>query len=88
MCVTNENNGKKAITEYELIKEYKQGSILKTKILDINVENEKISLGIKQLTKDKFSSELENVKLGEPVNITLKLRIDKPIKKFFFTINN
>ena len=27
----------------------------------------------------------ENVKLGEPVNITLKLRIDKPIKKFFET---
>ena len=51
----------------ELIKSYKQGTILKTKILDINVENEKISLGIKQLTEDKFTSELENIKLGDTV---------------------
>ena len=51
----------------ELIKSFKQGTILKTKILDINVENEKISLGIKQLTEDKFTSELENIKLGDTV---------------------
>ena len=51
----------------ELIKNFKQGNILKTKILDINVENEKISLGIKQLTEDKFTSELENIKLGDTV---------------------
>ena len=41
--------------------------LLKTKILDINVENEKVSLGIKQLTEDKFTSELENIKLGDTV---------------------
>ena len=51
----------------ELIKSFKQGTILKTKILDINVEKEKISLGIKQLTEDKFTSELENIKLGDTV---------------------
>ena len=51
----------------ELIKDFKQGTILKTKILDINVENEKVSLGIKQLTEDKFTSELENIKLGDTV---------------------
>ncbi len=51
----------------ELIKDYKKGAILKTKILDINVENERVSLGIKQLTEDKFTSELENIKLGDTV---------------------
>ena len=51
----------------ELIKNFKQGNMLKTKILDINVENEKVSLGIKQLTEDKFTSELENIKLGDTV---------------------
>ncbi len=51
----------------ELIKDFKQGTILKTKILDINVEKEKVSLGIKQLTEDKFTSELENIKLGDTV---------------------
>ena len=50
-----------------LIKNFKQGNMLKTKILDINVENEKVSLGIKQLTEDKFTSELENIKLGDTV---------------------
>ena len=51
----------------ELIKEYKAGSTLNTKILDINIEKERISLGLKQLTKDKFTSELENIKLGDTV---------------------
>jgi len=51
----------------ELIKDFIQGTTLKTKILDINVENEKVSLGIKQLTEDKFTSELENIKLGDTV---------------------
>ena len=55
----------------ELIKEYKTGSILNTKILDINVEKEWISLGIKQLTKDKFTSELENIKLGDTVTCVI-----------------
>ena len=51
----------------EKIKEYKAGSTLNTKILDINIEKERISLGLKQLTKDKFTSELENIKLGDTV---------------------
>ena len=64
----------------ELIKEYKQGSVLKTKILDINVENEKISLGIKQLTEDKFTSELENIKLGDTVTCLINKISDNNIE--------
>ena len=64
----------------ELIKSFKQGTILKTKILDINVENEKVSLGIKQLSEDKFSSELENIKLGDTVTCLINKISDNNIE--------
>ena len=64
----------------ELIKDFKLGSILKTKILDINVENEKISLGIKQLKEDKFTSELENIKLGDTVTCLINKISDNNIE--------
>ena len=64
----------------ELIKNFKQGTILKTKILDINVENEKVSLGIKQLTEDKFTSELENIKLGDTVTCLINKISDNNIE--------
>ncbi len=64
----------------ELIKDFKQGDMLKTKILDINVENEKVSLGIKQLTEDKFTSELENIKLGDTVTCLINKITDNNIE--------
>ncbi len=64
----------------ELIKDFKQGTVLKTKILDINVTNEKVSLGIKQLTKDKFTSELENIKLGDTVTCLINKITDNNIE--------
>ena len=53
---------------------------MKTKILDINVENEKISLGIKQLKEDKFTSELENIKLGDTVTCLINKISDNNTK--------
>ena len=64
----------------ELIKSFKKGTTLKTKILDINVENEKVSLGIKQLTEDKFTSELENIKLGDTVTCLITNITDNNIE--------
>ena len=64
----------------ELIKNFKEGTILKTKILDINVVNEKVSLGIKQLTEDKFTTELENIKLGDTVTCLINKIIDNNIE--------
>ncbi len=55
----------------ELIKNYKKGEKLTSKILDINVEKERISLGIKQLTEDKVTNELENIKLGDTVTCVI-----------------
>ena len=39
----------------EIISNYKKGDVIKTKVLDVSVENERISLGIKQLEPDPFA---------------------------------
>jgi len=46
----------------ELIKNYVKGSTTQTKILDIDVEKERISLGIKQLTEDIAATEIDNIR--------------------------
>ena len=55
----------------ELIKNYAKGSDVKAKILDIDIEKERISLGIKQLTEDVTSTELGNLKKGSIVTCTV-----------------
>jgi small subunit ribosomal protein S1 len=40
----------------EAIKGFKKGDVVKVKILDVDVEKERISLGIKQLDQDPFTS--------------------------------
>lgn len=54
-------------TSEEAIKDYKKGMVVKAKILDIDVEKERISLGIKQLTDDPLAAASENIKKGEIV---------------------
>ncbi len=39
----------------QVIEEYKKGDIVKAKVLDVDIEKERISLGIKQLTPDPFA---------------------------------
>jgi len=38
----------------QVIEEYKKGDMVKAKVLDVDIEKERISLGIKQLTADPF----------------------------------
>ena len=64
----------------ELIKDYKKGSKIKAKILDINVEKERVSLGIKQLTEDKVANEIENTKLGDTVTCIITKITEKNIE--------
>ncbi len=40
---------------YKKLSEYKKGDLVKVKILDINIEKERISLGIKQIENDPIS---------------------------------
>ena len=42
------------MTGDEAVKEYNRGDMVKAKVLDVDVEKERISLGIKQLTEDTF----------------------------------
>jgi len=51
----------------EAIKDYKKGMVVKAKILDIDVEKERISLGIKQLTDDPMGSAADTLKKGAVV---------------------
>ena len=55
----------------ELIKGYVKSSLVKAKILDIDVEKERISLGIKQLTEDVTATEIDNIRKGSTVTCTI-----------------
>ena len=64
----------------ELIKDYKKGTKINAKILDINIEKERVSLGIKQLTEDKVANEIENIKLGDTVTCIITKITEKSIE--------
>ena len=55
----------------ELIKGFTKGDTIKAKILDIDVDKERISLGIKQLTEDLASAEIDNIRKGSTVTCTI-----------------
>jgi small subunit ribosomal protein S1 len=55
----------------EAIKRYKKGDIVKAKVLEVDIEKERVSLGIKQMTEDKFESQTKDVKKGEVVTSTV-----------------
>ncbi len=43
----------------QVIEEYKKGDMVKAQVLDVDVEKERISLGIKQLSSDPFAQKVE-----------------------------
>ncbi|ESQ80814.1 30S ribosomal protein S1 [Asticcacaulis sp. YBE204] len=53
----------------EAIAKYKKGDIVKTKVLDVDVEKERISLGIKQLGGDPMTG--DTFKKGQTVTVTV-----------------
>ena len=55
----------------EAIRDYVKGQNVKVKILDIDPEKERISLGIKQLAVDPFESVAVNFKKGDVVTCTV-----------------
>ena len=57
--------GEQAITAY------KKGDQVKVKVLDADVEKERISLGIKQLTTDQFAATAATHKKGEVVTVSV-----------------
>ena len=55
----------------EAIKAFKKGDVVKVKILDVDVEKERISLGIKQLSDDPFATAASQHKKGDVVTCTV-----------------
>ena len=55
----------------EALADYKKGDMVKAKVLDVDVEKERISLGIKQLTGDTVAQELGQFKKGAVVTCTI-----------------
>jgi small subunit ribosomal protein S1 len=55
----------------EAILDYKKGDMVKAKVLDVDIEKERISLGIKQLASDPFKHAIANVKKGDVVTCTV-----------------
>ncbi len=64
----------------EALSEYKKGQIIKIKVLDIDAEKERISLGVKQLETDTFTSGLSNLNKGDIVTGTICAILDKGIE--------
>ena len=63
----------------EAVKEYSKGQDIEAKIIDVDVEKERISLGIKQLTESTVSAALDGLKKGDVVKATVTGSDDKGI---------
>jgi small subunit ribosomal protein S1 len=63
--ITWDGSGEEAAAQYQ------KGQTVKAKVLDVSVEKERISLGIKQLTDDPFESASEGLKKGATVTCTV-----------------
>jgi small subunit ribosomal protein S1 len=55
----------------EALSEYKKGDMVKAKVLDVDVEKERIGLGIKQLTEDTVGTSLGELKKGTVVTCSI-----------------
>jgi small subunit ribosomal protein S1 len=55
----------------DAVKDYHKAELVRVKVLDVDVEKERISLGIKQLEADPFEAGMQQVKRGEVVTGTI-----------------
>ena len=68
------------VTGEEAIQSYKKGDIVKAKILEVDVEKERISLGIKQLTEDPFAGTVDSIRKGDVVTCSITKVVDNGIE--------
>lgn len=64
----------------EAVKQYQKGDRVQAKVLDVNTEKERVSLGIKQLSEDPFESGAENLKRGDVVTVVVSAVQDNGIE--------
>ena len=63
----------------EALEGFTKGDMVKAKVLDIDVNKERISLGIKQLTDDPFAGQADAYRKGEVVTCTISAVTDNGI---------
>jgi small subunit ribosomal protein S1 len=64
----------------EALADFKKGDVVKAKVLDVDVEKERISLGIKQLGDDPVGGALDGLKKGAVVTCTVHEVMDNGIE--------
>ena len=64
----------------EAIKEFKKGDMVKAKVLDVDTDKERISLGIKQLSEDPFESGASDLRKGVVVTCTVTTLTDNGLE--------
>jgi small subunit ribosomal protein S1 len=64
----------------EAINDYRKGDAVRVKVLDVDVEKERISLGIKQLESDPFEAGMAKVKKGDVVTGTISAITDSGVE--------
>ena len=55
----------------EAVKDYTKGQEIEAKIIDVDIEKERISLGIKQLTENEMATAIDALKKGDVVKATV-----------------
>ncbi|MDH5748784.1 MAG: 30S ribosomal protein S1 [Rhodospirillales bacterium] len=64
----------------EALTGFNKGDMVKAKVLDVDVEKERISLGIKQLSEDPFEGQFATTKKGDVVTCTVSAITDGGIE--------
>jgi len=59
---------------------FEKGAKIQAKILEIDLEKERISLGIKQLTEDPYAGEAETVRKGDVVTCTITAVVEQGLE--------
>ena len=59
---------------------FEKGAKIQAKILEIDLEKERISLGIKQLTEDPYAGEAEKVRKGDVVTCTISAVVEQGLE--------
>jgi small subunit ribosomal protein S1 len=64
----------------DAMQEFHKGQLVRVKVLDVDIEKERISLGIKQLEADPFESGMSTLKKGDVVTGTISSILDTGIE--------
>ncbi len=64
----------------EAVKDYKKGDVVQAKVLDVDVEKERISLGVKQLGEDPYREATADLRKGGTVTCVVTMVQDNGIE--------